>query len=146
MKSHNRALEHLERRYNSYIHFVTSNIYLITSSLMMKLTIYYSLYWVLTSLTIFSPLEVATTLTILWICNGQKYWWPCLWMLSLYIDLRLYLCVYGCETSRECVYGWFLCAYGYETWLIVFVVVDLWTEYYECVDYVNVMYMWFLVY
>jgi hypothetical protein len=65
MKSHNRALEHLERRYNSYIHFVTSNIYLITSSLMMKLTIYYSLYRVLTSLTIFSPLEVATTLTIL---------------------------------------------------------------------------------
>jgi hypothetical protein len=45
-----------------------------------------------------------------------------------------------------CVYGWFLCVYGYETWLIVFVIDDMWSDYCECVDYVNVILYEILLY
>jgi hypothetical protein len=72
---------------------------------------------------LFSTPEVATTPTILLMCNGQCL---CLCM-TMYVYgcclLRL-VYVYGCETWCECVYGWFLYAYGKETWLIVFVVDD----------------------
>jgi hypothetical protein len=35
-------------------------------------------------------------------------------ILAIYIDLKL-------DLNLLCVYEWFLCVYGYEIWLIVFV-------------------------
>jgi hypothetical protein len=112
----------------------------------MLFSIYYRLYRLLTSLMLFSTPEVATTPTILRMCNG---WCLCLCMTFYvygYCILRL-VHVYGCVTSCECVYGWFLYAYGNETWLIVFVVDDVnpiigkmcWL--FECTIYVIFVYL-----
>jgi hypothetical protein len=105
----------------------------------MLFSIYFSLYRVPTLLTYFSPPEVATTPTILRMCNGRylviSMYDVVTWGLSMCMNVRL-VDVYGCETW--CVYGWFLYAYGNETWIIVIVVDDR--------DHIIVKMCWLLYY
>jgi hypothetical protein len=52
-------------------------------------------------------------------------------VLFLYIDFRL-------DLNFICLYGYFLCVYVYDLF-IAFVLDDMWSDYSECVDYVNVI-------